>query len=154
MRYIGTAKNATADFPKEFLRNALLQENGNFLSMVSRNNKNCHILAVAWAESDRKYFINTALDCSDGLNSKRDRYRIVDGNTVLCRTNTFILKVAESYFNVCFKFDERNRCSQQGLKLEKKICTKNWAKEVVSTLLGFVLSIAGCSKRVLLVEGD
>lgn len=114
-----------------------MEGRGEYKSMVLLNDNGVEqIGAVLWVDRDRKYFVCTTSNIDPAPSIVRYRYRRDDSYTYKKRIEVGIPLVAQTYFDVCSKVDEHNRCRQDDLRLERKVETKQWDKRVNHTLLG------------------
>ena len=103
----------------------------------------CDILAFAWIDRERRYFICSGSNMSEGLPNIRQRLRQedVDPNAEP-ELLTLVIdqsKTCELYYACCIMVDRHNRCRQADLQLEKKLVTKDWSKILNMSLLSICI---------------
>jgi hypothetical protein len=130
-------------FPYKHLHNKVLRERGDTYGLVRRKNSNqdCDLLAFAWVDQGRRYFIATGSSMKAGPPMQRRRYRQVNQEDPNAAAELVHLTIAqpeacEVYYNACSMIDRHNRCRQDDLDLEKKIQTQDWARRFNMSLFG------------------
>ena len=140
MRFTGVVKTATRLYPLPYLSSLEMQRKGDFVSMTSGSSQNRpSLLAVCWADRDRRYFVSSAGTTNMGTPIYRERYRTVNGRASKQAFEIPIPQVCEDYYKVCSQIDRHNRCRQDDLNLEKKFRTLSWSTRVNTSLLAIVI---------------
>ena len=78
LRFIGTVKTATKGFPMHYLQCVQLPGGkGDHRALLSKDNDigGMFMMALVWADRDRRYFISTCSSSSPGTIIKRRRWR-------------------------------------------------------------------------------
>jgi Transposase IS4 len=145
MRFIGTVKTATKEFPMNYLGSCVLGDGrGDRHGLISKDaGTGCSLLALVWVDRDRRYFISTCSSLSPGHPCTRWRWRQVDaGNAPPIYRQIMIQQpqVTEAYYNACGKIDQHNRHRSDNLQLERKIKTMEWWRRVSMTLFGMCIT--------------
>jgi hypothetical protein len=120
-----------------------LRERGDVYGLVRKknNNEECDLLAYVWVDQGRRYFITTGSSMAAGNPMQRRRYRQTNQEDPNADAELVHLKISqpmacEVYYNACAMIDRHNRCRQDDLDLEKKIQTRDWAKQFNMSLFG------------------
>jgi hypothetical protein len=154
LRFIGTVKTATKEFPISYLGNCVMAEGrGDRRGLLSRNDTDpCSLLAYCWVDRDRRYFIATCSSLAPGNPAIRWRWtQVVPNSNVLPVFKECIVQqpqAAETYYNSCAKIDQHNKCRQAELMLERKVKTKEWWRRVSHSLVAMC-----CVDSYLLMVG-
>ena len=132
LRFIGTVKTATRGFPMHYLQRCILPGGkGDHKALLSKDEASgCSLLAMVWADRDRRYFISTCLSTSPGKTIQRRRWRQVDtspdADPELCHVQIKQTECGQVFYQGCGMIDQHNRHRQDGLNLEKKVQTMGW----------------------------
>jgi Transposase IS4 len=137
-RFIGVAKTAHRQYPREFLFSVVLPERGNCAGLTARycdDEVDMDLLAFVYCDKNRHYFISSCSNISAGLPIQRNRVRQVEEvSTNLGPRNEHLTlnvpKASAIYYGACGKIDQHNRCRQDTLNIEKKLETKIWNRRV------------------------
>ena len=80
LRFIGTVKTATREFPMAYLGNKVMaQGRGDCHGVVSQDEASgTNLLAFCWIDRDRRYFISTCSSLADGPLCLRERWKQID----------------------------------------------------------------------------
>ena len=136
LRFTGVVKTATRHFPLSYLSHLEMAAKGEHNCLVSKGKDDDHsLMALCWLDRERRYFISTTSTTKPGAPIFRTRPRVRDGRTVRVEIEIPIPEVCESYYQVCSKIDQHNRCRQDDLNIEKKLRTTRWSTRVNSSLL-------------------
>jgi len=137
MRFIGVVKTAHKRFPPASLAALELRARGNWVSMVHEDPSGTpELMAVLWADRDRRYFVATASSALAGAPCERLRWRELEGGAQRVTVSVPQPVVAEIYYSCCAQIDRHNRCRQDDLRLEHKLGTHDWSQRVNISLLG------------------
>jgi len=140
LRFIGVVKTAHRRFPMASLAARELGERGDWVSMVHNGASGSpEVLAVQWADRNRRYFVATAGSARAGGARERLRWRQVDGGAERVAVSVPQPEVAEIYYGFCAQIDRHNRCRQDDLRLEHKLGTHDWSQRVNRSLLGICI---------------
>ena len=141
LRFIGVVKTATRDFPYKHLSEHEFSGRGQFTCLVHNGVgvNDPDLLAFAWVDRDRRYFVST---CSNmRMCNPIVRYRMrqlqQDENTAPEKVRLEIAQpnCSALYYSNCGCVDQHNRARQDGLKLETKYGTHDWSHRVNLSLL-------------------
>ena len=117
LKLIGVVKTATRIFPMKRLQAIELQKRGNRVGLVRRKEEgDCSILVFALIDYERRYFICSESNMSDGNPNVRRRLRFRQESEDLDAEPdniTLIIdqsKSCELYYTYCALVDRHNRC--------------------------------------------
>ena len=138
-RFIGVVKTAHRKFPMPYLKAVVLPRRGMCKGLYSRaaDGHTPQLMAFVWVDRERRYFISSCSNISDGLPYIRRRWRqVVHGADAEVTPITIKQPLAaEIYYGTCARVDQHNRDRQKTLGTERKVRTLDWAKRVGTTLL-------------------
>ena len=142
LRFIGTIKTATREFPMAHLANKVMADGrGDRYGLLSRdNNTGTSMLAFCWIDRDRRYFITTCSSLADGPPCMRTRMKQVEKNRTAPPVRTHIVvrqpQACALYYKACGSIDRHNRIRQAYLQIEKKHKTVVWHRRVNMSIFG------------------
>lgn len=139
LNYIGVVKNATKRFPKKVLSEHEFCDRGQHTTYVYKEQNQIELMAVAWVDRDRRYFISTCLSTLPGSQINRVRWRQTSIGPQRISFSISQPKVTEIYYQACSRIDRLNRCRQDDLCLERKFVTQDWSKRVNLSILGMCI---------------
>ncbi len=147
LRFIGVVKTATKKFPMNYLNRVQFHgARGERKGLVryQKDSNKPEMVAFAWLDRERRYFISTAYGLDAGKPYYRDRYRQLEEGCKFTPAQKVQLyvpqpKACEVYYDTCAAIDHHNRDRVDTLKIDKKIKTKDWAKRVNFTILSMIL---------------
>ena len=159
LRFIGTVKTATRGFPMHFLQRVLLPGGkGDHKALLSKDKETgTFMMAMVWADRDRRYFISTCSSSSPGTMILRHRWRQRDltpnANPVKEQVRIPQTQAGELFYSGCQAIDKHNRVRQEQLNLEKKVQTMSWSNRANHSLLGMCFVDAynlskGCQGKI------
>ena len=143
-KFIGVVKQAHRLFPMEYLRGVQLNDRGlvkGVFSPADNIGTIPSLMAFVWVDRDRRYFISSCSNLSQGTPYVRRRWRqIVPGEDA----QNVVLQVeqpaaAKIYYKTCGRVDQHNRDCQSTLGLERKLKTHDWAKRVGTSILSMAV---------------
>ena len=140
LKFIGVVKTTMKMFPMKNLQSIELEKRGDRVGLVRRKEEgDCDLLAFAWMDRERRYFICSGSNMSDGEPNIRQRFRQEDEEDNAEPNNITLIieqpKACELYYSYCAMVDRHNRCRQKDLSLERKLVTKYWSKRINISLL-------------------
>ena len=142
LRFIGTVKTATREFPMAYLAaREMTHGRGDRHGVLSKTDCGTSLLAYCWVDRDRRYFISTCSSLAAGPPCVRQRWTQVDRITPNAAPVSLEIVVAQPmacylYYAACGRIDQHNRLRQASLMLEKKIKTTLWHQRVSMTFFG------------------
>lgn len=143
LRFTGVVKTATRGFPINYLRRIVLQGRGSHFSLstsVQVDERVCKLLACAWVDRTRRYFISTAGTTNPGNIQERIRWRHDETHGSHQQlTAVSIPEVAESYYLSAAQIDRHNRVRQCDVDLEKTFKVREWSFRVNTTMLSIII---------------
>jgi Transposase IS4 len=133
LRFIGTVKTATKQFPMNYFQRVMLPcGKGDHRSLLAKDQTTgVSLLSFVWADRDQRFFISTCLSTAPGkiINGRRWRQRDPTPNAKpkleLITINQ--TEAGQVYYEGCGKIDQHNRHRQDSLNLEKKVQTMDWS---------------------------
>jgi Transposase IS4 len=136
LRFIGTIKTATKEFPMAYLGSHIMADGKGDQHGVIHNDhaSGASLLAFCWVDRDRRYFITTCSSLTNGPPCQRQRWRQVD-KTPNAKPELVDIHIEQPeachiYYSGCGRIDQHNRHRQANLQLEKKIKTMFWHRRV------------------------
>ena len=132
LRFIGTVKTATKEFPMAHLGSRVMAAGrGDRYGLISKDAATgTDLLAFCWVDRDRRYFISTCSSLTAGTPCRRRRWRQVDQspNAAPEVVNVVVAQpeACAIYYSGCGKIDQHNRFRKASLLLEKKLKTTLW----------------------------
>ena len=144
LRFIGVVKTATKQFPMAWLSSQEMNQRGDRIGLVSRNDEgHPHMLSLVFMDRNRQYFIATASSMAEGEVARRTRWRQEnpEPNAPPERVEIELPQplVTELYYAACGKIDQHNRVRQDDLMIERKFRTTEWWKRIAQGLIGMVV---------------
>ena len=147
LKFIGVVKTVTKMFPMKHLQSIELEKRGgggNRVGLVRRKKEgDCDLLAFAWMDRERRYFIRSGSSMSDGKPNIRQRLRQESEEDNAEPNNITLIidqpKGCALYYNYCAMVDRHNRCRQKKLSLERKLVTRDWSKRINISLLSICI---------------
>lgn len=136
LRLIGSIKSATKGHPKMELSQAEAEGRGFIMGMARKKEGKQGNMAIALVDSKRNHFISTAMTPNLTEAIIRERYRKASERARLVSTSMKIPEAVATHCSASSKANERDRCRQGDLDIEKKLEVKNWSVQVNSILLG------------------
>ena len=153
MDFTGPVKTATKQFPMDYLKNIVLPDGRGSHHAVCcyDDNGNVDMIAVVWADRERRYFICKNGSLRPGTAIERSRWRQFEpnaeelehvppslrvGNAARVDITTAQPELVELYYSFCALVDQHNRSRQANLKLETKLHTKDWATRLNLSVTG------------------
>ena len=117
LKFIGAVKTAHKKFPLNFFQSIELKKGRDRVGLVRRKKLGegeCDLLAFAWIDRERRYFICSGSNMSGGLPNTRQRLRqeVEEPNTEP-ELLTLVIdqpKECELYYACCTMVDRHNRC--------------------------------------------
>ena len=124
-----------------YLTHQEFQNRGDRCALLSMDDmQRPNLMALAWVDRDRRYFIASTSSANEGTPIVRKRLRqlVNDRTTEPERVEVTIPQpqVCETYYSCCGKIDQHNRDRQDTLGLEIKIKTHDWSQRVNLSNLG------------------
>jgi Transposase IS4 len=145
LRFIGTVKTATKEFPMAYLAGKQMPHGrGDRHGVLSKADCGTTLLAYCWIDRDRRYFISTCSSLATGPPCLRERWTQVDRDTPDAEPEYLEIVVAQPYCSYLFhsaasKIDQHNKLRQASLRLETKMRTTLWHRRVNITLFGMTV---------------
>ena len=136
LRFIGTVKTATREFPMAYLGNKVMaQGRGDRHGVVSQDEQSgTTLLAFCWIDRDRRYFISTCSSLTDGPPCVRERWKQIDKTPNAPPQKVEVMvpqpEACSIYYKACSTIDRHNRYRQASLMLERKHKTVVWHRRV------------------------
>jgi ribosomal protein L37AE/L43A len=141
LRFIGTIKTATREFPMAFLGSKVMADGrGDRFGLVSKDASGVSLLSFCWVDRDRRYFISTCSSLAPGPKCVRKRWRQVDptpnAEPEMVEVSVDQPSACHEYYSACARIDQHNKLRQSSLMLETKIKTTVWWRRVNMSLFG------------------
>ena len=144
--FIGVIKTATKHFPWKYLNEVQLNGKGSQVALwhEAEETGKPNLLAFVWCDRDRRYFISSCSNMRSAPPILRTRLR----QTTPVASNMDPVKVqlevplpnaANLYYNSCGRIDQHNRLRQDGLNIEKKFGTHDWAKRFNLSIFSMIV---------------
>ena len=140
LRFIGTVKTATKEFPMAYLGSYVLEGGkGDRHGIVSHDAAtDTDLLAFVWVDRDRRYLISTTSSLAAGRPCFRKRWRQVDKTPNAPPTLVDVVvaqpEACVVYYSACGKIDQHNRFRQAALQIQRKLRTSIWWRRVNMSL--------------------
>jgi hypothetical protein len=100
----------------------------------------CQLLAIVWADRERRFFISSCASAAPGRVIERRRWRQTDPTPnaapVLEEIRLPQPEAVQIYYDGCGRIDEHNRHRQDSLNLEKKVQVMSWAHRANHSIFG------------------
>ena len=158
LRFIGTVKTATKEYPMAYLSSRIMaggkgERHGVLSTDAASGTK---LLAFCWVDRDRRYFISTCSSLANGAPCVRIRWRqtsqVLNADPDLMEVVVSQPLAASTYYKSCGKIDQHNSYRQSALMLETKLKTVMWNRRVNMSLFGMCvvdsyLLAQGCQHR-------
>lgn len=139
-KFIGTVKQCYRRFPMKVLSEQELQSRGSFCSMIHKDDRGIiEMLALAWRDRSRHYFVSTAGDTQPGETVIRTRLREIAEGANHVKTPVSMPSVIQLYYQCSSSIDRHNRSRQDDLMLERKLGTKRWDFRLNCSILGIII---------------
>jgi hypothetical protein len=117
-----------------------LSRRGERVSLVAKSTHGeVKMMAMAWVDRERCYFIATTSCTLDGESCSRVRWRQLEDGPERVELVVPQPQAAEVYYAACAQIDRHNRCRQADLDLEKKVGTHDWSFRVNCSVLGIII---------------
>jgi hypothetical protein len=140
LRFIGTVKTATKQYPMRLLRAKPISNRGRWLSFANENaNGDVSVMALVWVDRERRYFIASASSAIAGTPYDRIRWRQTEDGPRRKLLTVEHPKVAEISYSACARIDQHNNCRQDDLGLGRSFQTHDWSVRVNFTFLGIIV---------------
>jgi Transposase IS4 len=145
LRFIGTIKTATREFPMNHLATRVMNEGrGDRYGLLCKDQASgTSLLALCWVDRDRRYFISTCSSLAQGPPCIRKRWRQVDKTPNAAPELVEVVvaqpEVCGIYYTACGKVDQHNRVRQASLMLETKNKTTFWWRRVNMSLFAMMV---------------
>ena len=145
LRFIGTVKTSTKGFPMHYLQRVLLPGGkGDHRALLTKDEETgTFMMALVWADRDRRYFITTCSSSPLGnvISRRRWRYTSLAPNAEpeLQTVHVHQTQAGETFYDGCQAIDKHNRVQQDLLNLEKKVQTMSWSNRANHSLLGMAI---------------
>jgi hypothetical protein len=101
------------------------------------------MIAVAWVDTNRRYFISTVSSLLAGAPIQRRRLRQVDKTPDADPEDVFLQieqpRITELYYTSAAKIDQHNRSRQADLGIERKLGTNDWSKRVNLSIFSMIV---------------
>jgi Transposase IS4 len=142
LRFIGVLKTATKQFPMHYLSRVLLPGGkGDHKALKGYDSASgCQLLAIVWADRERRFFISSCASAAPGRLIERRRWRQTDPTPnaapVLEEIRLPQPEAVQIYYDGCGRIDEHNRHRQDSLNLEKKVQVMSWAHRANHSIFG------------------
>ena len=153
MDFTGPVKQATKQFPMDYLKNFVLPDGRGSHHAVCcyDDNGDIDMIAVVWVDRERRYFVCKNGSLRPGTVIERSRWRQFEpdaeqlehvppslrvGNAARIDVTTAQPELVEKYYSYCALIDQHNRSRQANLKLETKLHTKDWATRLNLSVTG------------------
>ena len=145
-RFTGVVKTATKGFPYAHLTSLQFGGKGEWKGLHHKGNGTLadpDLLAFAWVDRDRRYFISSHSSLREVAPLQRVRWRQLnpDTNEDPVRQTISIRQpeCSKRYYERCGMIDRHNRTRQDDLKLERKYVTHDWSKRVNMSIFGMIV---------------
>lgn len=140
LRFTGVVKTATRKFPMRHLGDKTMRGAGDYTSLVSTvreaNGTEFKLLACAWVDRNRRYFVSSAGATTPGTTQERDRWRQSDDiGAYQHRVAVSMPSVAETYYSVASQIDRHNRVRQSDIDLERTLKVMDWSFRLNTSIL-------------------
>ena len=141
MRFIGVVNTSSKQFTMVYLQALEFDKRGEWKGL---RNATTSMYAFVWVDCNRRYFITNTSSLSHGTPYKIFQKRQVapiEYQELPVRVEFTINqpKAAEMYYNTRGKIDNHNRRRNDTLRLERKVDTKDWYKQVNQIILGMIV---------------
>ena len=141
LRFIGTVKTATREFPMAYLGSKIMAHGrGDRYGLISKDPSGTSLLAYCWIDRECRYFISTCSSLAAGPHCIRKRWRQIDptpnADPELVEVIVAQPAACNIYYSACSKIDMHNRIRQSSLALETKMKTTQWWRRVTMSIFG------------------
>ena len=142
LRFIGTVKTATREFPMPYLAGRVMGDGrGDRHGVVSKDlASGATMLAFCWVDRERRYFISTCSSLAPGPMCVRKRWRQLDPTPNATPELVEVMvpqpSATSTYYSACAKIDQHNWLRQSSLMLETKLKTVQWWRRVNMSIFG------------------
>lgn len=143
--FIGVIKTATKEYPMAYFNQAELQGKGDYKYLVSVDEETGEVemIALLWADRNRRHFIGNAEGIELAEPIFRTRWTQVEESEseAPLRLELEIQQVtmSKTYYDICGAIDQLNRQRQDDLEFERFLRFKSFEKRVGSTILGIII---------------
>ena len=156
MRFIGVVKTSSKQFPMAYLQELEFEKRGEWKVL---RNATISMYAFVWFDCNRRYFINNTSSLSHGTPYTRVQKRQVapiesQEPPVQVEFTINQPKAAEMYYNTYGKIDHHNMRRHETLRLERKVKTNDWYKQVNQIILGMIVFDAFLCYNQLVDESE
>ena len=140
LRFIGTVKTATREFPMAYLGSKIMAHGrGDRFGLVTKDpSSGISLMAYCWVDREHRYFISTCSSLAAGPHCVRKRWRQIDptpnADPELVEVIVAQPAACHLYYSACGKIDLHNRIRQSSLPLETKLKTTLWWRHVNMSL--------------------
>lgn len=147
LRFTGVVKTATTGFPTKFLQELQFEEGrGGWEGLFHKGNEEQEadpdMVAFAWVDKNRRYFISTTSSLTKAAPLERTRVRQLVRDCTLPPERMHLSveqpEASKQYYEYCAKIDQHNRIRQDDLKIERKYGTHDWSKRVNLAIFGMI----------------
>ena len=140
LKFIGVVKTASTKFPIRYLSGLEIDGRGKWNTLVRKDDTgNQDMMAVVWVDRNRRYFVANTSSTLDGKLYTRTRWKQFHDGAPKVDMEVRQPEVAENYYGACVAFDQRNRCRQDDLMLERKLQTHDWSFRINCSILGIIV---------------
>jgi len=143
--FLGNVKTATVGYPMDYLGDQILASRGARVVLASLNEETgeTELVAVAWLDRNRRYFIATVCGYGEGNEIVRKRYRQLDDAADASPDLVLITvkqpKAVEGYYEGAGVIDRMNRTRAAELRLDRNFGTKDWSKRFNLGIWGMIV---------------
>eukprot|EP00977_Amphora_coffeiformis_P024561 scaffold16227_cov128-Amphora_coffeaeformis.AAC.1 len=134
LRFIGVVKTATKSFPMKQLTSAQFGGRGQWTSFIhvgDGTSADPDLLAFAWVDRNRRYFISSVSNLQEAAPIQRQRLRQVDTKEEAAPEKVHLTirqpNASKLNYDNCGRIDQHNRVRQANLKVERKFGTNDWS---------------------------
>jgi hypothetical protein len=142
--FIGNVKQCSRRFPMEVLGNTTLPKRGcrSVLASINDDTGETELVAIAWVDRNRRFFITTTCGLGEGEMIQRKRLRQLD-KSGRAPPDKVIIEVAQpmaiaKYYKGAGTIDRHNRLRADELRLDRNLGTKHWDKRFNLGVLGII----------------
>ena len=123
-----------------------MNEHGDYKQLVSINEDDDSVrdVAIMWLDRNRIFFVGNTEPNTDEDTLYRVRWNQMaeqsdNQETDYVETVLNMHVTIEAYYSACGSIDRHNRQHQDNLKIERKIRTKDWWKQVNKCIFGMII---------------
>jgi len=142
--FIGNVKQCSRRFPMEVLGNATLPKRGcrSVLASIKDDTGETELVAIAWVDRNRCFFIATTCGLGEGEMIQRKRLCQLDKSSWAPPDKVIIEvpqpKAIEKYYKGAGIIVRHNRLQADELRLDRKLGTEHWDKRFNLGVLGII----------------